>query len=789
MFKNYLKIALRTLFKQRLYSGLNLIGLTLGLTGFLMICAFVLHELSYDRFHAQASQIYRIIQQQPGNVFMGSDRFVVTPLSLASELTRTLPEVSSATTVRRGMFLIGEEEAFLEEEGFWADSNFFDVFQYDLLEGNAETALDDPGQIVLTASFAKKMFADEEAMGQTLEVEQWGERLTVQVSGIVEDPPENTHHSFDFLVPMHASADYQRNWQNRTSSSYLTYVLLQEGATGDALQAKLPDFELAYLGEEDAANHNFEVQALSRIHLYNDANFDIGTPGNSRYVYLLGCIGFIILLLGCINYMNLAVARSMKRAKEVGLRQVIGARRIQIALQFMSESVLVATSALLLSLVLVYLLLPSFGELVNRTLTVEWNQPWLVPALVLLVLIVGVVSGSYPAFYMARLQPAQTLKGAKGSGYRQSLLQRSLIVFQYTASIALIVASIVVFQQLRFIQNVDVGYERDHIVSYRLAGIDFQDIAAIKDEVRRYSGVSEIVEVTDLPSNVDGSMVVESWEGRQEGEELIVYSSRVGVEFFDVFDIDLVAGRPFSAEMSSDSTQSVILNERAVTALGWTPEEAVGKRFMEDRLIVGVTKDFHLHSLHLPIAPLMFAPVDGRAHHLAVRFESADPAGLVSQISATLGELTIYPVRPSYLADQYSNMYLSEHRQGQMIGYLTLLAVIIASLGLFGLAAYSTERRSKEIGVRKVLGASVTGLVSLVSREFLVLVVLAIGFAMPLAYIVTRDWLTSFAYSVELGVGVFFLGALIAVCIAVFTVSYIAIRAALVNPVKSLRYE
>ena len=792
MLTNYINIAIRTLLKQKLYSGLNVLGLTLGLTGMLLIFFFVQHELSYDRYHTGSDNIYRIIAQQPGNEFMGSDRFVVTPASLADELRQTYPEVVATTTVQMGRFLIQREEAHYHERGIWADSSFFDVFPYSLQVGDATTALANPNQIVLTTSFAEKIFGDTNPIDQTLEVEQWGRTITVSVAGIMDDVPENTHLAFNFIVPIHAQDNYIRDLDRPTSSSYLTYLLLREDASPEALQASMPIFEQTYFGAEDAENFNLEVQPLTRIHLHNEANFDVGVPGDIRYVYLLGAIGLIILLLASINYMNLAVARSMKRAREVGLRQVIGARRRQIAVQFISESVLVSALALMLSIALAYTLLPLFGELVNRPLEVNWTAPWLIPGLIALVALVGFVSGSYPALYMARLQPVQSLKGTgtQGTGGNQrSLLQRSLIVLQYTASIALIAGSIVIFRQLQFVQDSDVGYDREHIVTYRLTGIDYDEISSIKQQVKRFSNVVDVVEVTQLPSNVANSTISESWEGRENGEELLIYQTNVGAEFFDVFNIDLVAGRPFSPNMASDSTRSIILNEKAIAVLNWTTEEAIGKRFMGDGIVVGVMRDFHLHSLHLPIAPLMLSYIDGWAGHIAVRLQPGDPSHTVAQITGMLDALTDYPVQHSFLEDAYENMYRSERRLGEMIGYFTLLAVLIASLGLFGLAAYSTERRAKEIGVRKVLGASVAGLVSLVSREFLVLVVLAIGFATPLAYAVAHDWLGRFAYRIELGPDVFVLAALVAIAIAFFTVSYLAIRAALTDPVKSLRYD
>ena len=640
MLKNYLKIALRNVKNQKLYSFLNVFGLALGLTGMLLIYFFVQHELSYDRFHTHADRIHRIIAQQPGNEFMGTDKFVVTPITLGYEMSQALPEVESSTTVRKGPFLIGHEDNYYNEEGIWADSTFFDVFQYTLREGNVQTALTDPGQVVLTASFAKKVFGTTSPMGKVLTAEQWGRRLTVEVAGIMDDVPENTHLSFDFILPLHAEPDYRQHWENRTISSYLTYVLLRESASSEALQEKLPAFEQVYFGEEDAGDYNLEIQPVTSIHLYNDANFDVGTPGSSRFVLLVGGLGFIILLLACINYMNLAVARSVKRAQEVGLRQVIGARRGQIAVQFISESVLLSALALGVALFLVHLLLPTFGELVNRPLGQGWGSQWLLPELVVLVLLVGLLSGSYPALYMSQLRPIQTLKGQLTGSYKKSLLQRSLIVVQYTASVVLLAGSIVIFRQLQFVQNTDVGYEREQVVTFQMTGIDQEAIPTIKQEVRRLPGVSAVVEVSHLPSQVDNSRMADTWEGRESGEAFLVYQMQVGSAFFEVFEIDLVAGQPFSGEIVRDATQRLILNEKAVAAAGWIPEEAIGRSFGDNGIVVGVMQDFHMHSLHLPIAPLVITPNNRWVRHLAVRLGPGDPAGTLAEISGMLDELT-----------------------------------------------------------------------------------------------------------------------------------------------------
>ena len=792
MLKNYLKIAIRNMLQQKLYSGLNVFGLALGLACALAIFVFVEHELSYDRFHSNADRIHRIIQRQPGNVFMGSDRFVVTPAALASEIVRSFSEIENATTFRRNRLLFQYDGNYHEENGIWADSSFFDVLQFPFMRGNAEMALKDPSRMLVTESLAQRIFGREDPIGKMLEVEQWGNAYSFEVAGILEDPPVASHLTFEFILPMLANTSYQSNLDARRSSSYMTYFELRENVSARELQAKLASFGVEFFGEEWAPNHELIVQPLTDIHLHSKANFDVGVNGDIKHVYLFGTIGIIILLLACVNYMNLAVARSMKRAREVGLRQTIGARRLQVAVQFIFESVMMALLGLLLGLALIQLFLPIFAELVDRPLQIDWRHPFLVPGLMGLVLVVGLVSGSYPALYMSRLQPVQTLKGHYTS--RQgSALQRSLIVLQYTASIALIVGSIVISRQLHYIQSQDVGYIREHVVSIPYRGEELRDnMAVIQAEMRRLPDVMGVTVLSDLPTNISSSQGVDEWEGRQEGEEVTTYMAYVGYDFFDVFGVDVVAGRPFSAEFSSDSTQAYMLNETAVRAFGWTPEEAIGKQFHGDGQVIGVISDFHLHSLHLPIAPLMLSANQGRvgrSGQLAVRIAPTNVPQTTAALLDILDPLTPYPLEYKFVEDVFDELYEADRRVGETIGYFALMAMLIASLGLFGLAAYAAERRSKEVGVRKVLGASIIGLAGLLSRDFLILVSISVLLAVPIGYFAMENWLQEFAYRIEIGPGVFLITAVIAISIAVLTVSYQAIRTALSNPVDALRYE
>lgn len=789
MLKNYIKIALRNIVQQKLYSGLNILGLAVGMAAALMIFLFVQHELSYDRFFEDSDRIYRVIERQPNNVFMGNDRFVVTPASLAGSLVEEFPEVADATTLARAPLLLTAGEQSFYEFGLWADGGFFDVLDFPLVSGDI-AQYGEPGSMVLTASIAEKIFGDTEALGQVIEVSYWGTPLTFSVGAVIEDPPANSHLAFDFLLPMQARPEYTQHLEQRTQNSYLTYFKLAAGSSIGTVNAKMPAFVQDYLGEAEAENYIYLTQPIKDVHLRGNVNFELGVPGDIRYVYVFGSIGFLILILACVNYINLAMARSMKRAREVGLRQVIGARKIQIAGQFVAESVLMSIFAVVLGVGMVHLALPNFSGLVDRPLVLDWAHPLLIPGLASLALVVGLIAGSYPALMMARFRPARVLKGVSIKGRNRSALQRTLIVMQYTISIALIAGSFVIYQQLQYIKEKEVGYSRDNIVTMRVNGSEARaHIDTILEEMRRVPQVVGATALSSLPTNIQASMGLDKWEGSQEGDEIQFYRANVGHDFFALFDVELAAGRTFSPEIASDTVSSVIVNETAARSLGWSLDEAAGKRIDDTFEVVGVIKDFHTHSLHLPIAPLMLTMNNDWYSYIAIRIAPQQTQETVAQLTQILASRTPYPVTHEFLDTVYDDMYEADMQLGSTIGYFAFLAILIASLGLFGLAAYAVEQRTKEIGVRKVLGATMPRLLSMLSSEFLQMVAIATVLALPLAFLIASRWLEDFAFKVELGAGVFLLTTLLVMFVTIATVSYQAFRAASLNPVEALRYE
>ncbi len=754
MFQSYFKIGWRNLFKQKLYSFINIGGLAVGLTCFVLIFLYVQHELSYDRFYPNADRIYRIYQQQVGADYLGSDYFAVTPPQVASVLMEEFPEVSRATSLEQHWALLGQAEDHYWEEGIWADAHFFEVFAFPFIQGNPKTALENPESIVLTQSLAEKIFGDNNPLGQPL---LYQNETPYTVTGVIVDPPQNTSFQFSFLTGFQSNRQYvekmkQTKWDNNFVH---TFLLLDERANPQAFQQKLPALLDKYQDPEGYPFQNtYFVQSLFDVHLQTNINFDIGQKGNPRYITLFSLIALIVLLLACVNYMNLAVARSIHRAQEVGLRKVAGAVRGQLIGQFLGESLLMTFLALLLALGLTYGLAPVFSQLVERPIVLYfWQNAWLVLGLLILVVIVGLLSGSYPALFMSSLHPAQVLKANTKGQLSGMKIQRWLMVGQYAISIVLVISSLVIYHQLQFMQQKELGYDKDQIVA-----IEVQDRSlrrknnALRTELLRNPGVIAVTVSSDLPTHITSSTIINDEEGSSQEDDLAIYDIRVDHDFLAVYGIPLVAGRNFSQQIASDRKQGYLINEMAAKALGWTPEEAIGQQFTHDSVVtvIGVVKDFHMHSLHLPIQPLMLRLRDIYTAHISVKVRPEKLTETIASLEKTVGQYSSYPFEYQFLDESFDKLYKSEVRVGKTFGFFTLLAILIASLGLFGLAAYSAKQRTKEIGIRKVLGASVRSIVGILAQDFLKMVLIGFLLAIPIAWYLMSHWLQDFAYRIAM---------------------------------------
>ncbi len=799
MFKNYLTVALRNLRKQKGYSFINIAGLALGLTCFILIGLFIRFEWSYDRFHAKADRIYRIEKINPGHTYLERDHFAITPAPLAAVLMEEFPEVEHAVYLDKVNAGLAYKDNQFYEDGLLATAHFFEVFGFHLLHGDSHTALMEPNAIVLTESLTQKYFGEETALGKAITVTYFGphgpDALEMTVTGIIEDVPPNSHLVFDYITPFASSAMFQRNRDSWGTSTSYTYATLQAGQPVSAFANKLAALSQTYNDDEDNPDDQsyYYPQVLTHIHLRSNANFEFGVNGNITYVYLFGAIAVLILLIASINYVNLATARSTTRLMEVGVRKVMGAHRLQLVSQFMGEALLSSMAALLLALGLVVLLLPTFNALTARAITLDWAQDG--PFLALLALIgfvIGTLAGSYPALVMSAFQPVRMMKKQVGHAQGKTTLRNVLVVAQFSVTIALFIGAVVIQRQLHYIQNASSGIDRDHVVALPIKDESLLErYDAIKNALQQHPAILGVTASETDPTMIDMRATTSDWEGAPEGQQASAYFTPIHYGFVDMFGIEVVEGRDFSEAITTDATEGILINETLKRQLGW--DTAIGKRlnfYGRDTHVIGVVQDFTFQSFRQELAPLalLLAPED--VVRILIKVRPSNTPQTINFIEDALTSFSPdFPFEYYFLDDAYNSMYQTELRLGSLFNTFTLLALIIACLGLFGLATLAASQRTKEIGVRKVLGATLTDVLVLLSKDFVRLVGIALVLGMPIAYFVMRTWLDAFAYHISLSWGTFVAAGIAALTIALLTVSYQALKAALADPVKSLRYE
>jgi len=813
MFQNYLKIALRTLWKHRGHTAINVVGLAVGLACCLLITLYVLDELSFDRFHAHADRIYRL---NTDIKFGGNDmRFAVSPDPAGPTLRRDFPQVENFVRLhQRGTWLVrraGTTSNLREENITFADSTLFDVFTFPLVSGDPRRALTEPNTVVISESAARRHFGGQNPVGQAMIFDNG---KTFRVTGVMRDLPLNSHFQANFFLAMR-SDDYP--WGQWLSNNHHTYLLLKPGVNAAEFEKNLDGVIEKYVGPQvrqflgssldqfrKAGNSmRFWLIPLTDIHLHAQQQIELAPNGDSQYVYVFSAVAVFILLIACINFMNLATARSANRAREVGVRKVLGSQRGQLIGQFMAESVLLAVLAMGLALMFVAATVPLFNTLAAKSLTMSsFFTPRLLLVVLLLPLVAGVLAGSYPALFLSSFRPIAVLKGGTlagrlHTGLKRVSLRSGLVVFQFITSIVLIVGTLGVYRQLNFIQTKKLGFERDHLLTVNDVYALGKRAESFKADVLKVPGVvrGSLSGYLPTPSNrSDNAFFPEGKIDQKNGVSLQNWG--VDPDYVQTLGMQLVQGRDFSREFGSDST-GILLNETAVKRFGFT--DPIGKRVsrfddptgktLKTFTVIGVVKNFHFESLRRNIGPLglVLSPNSGSA---VFRLSRTDPTALLKQIEAKWQ--AIAPGQPfsyAFVEDDFDAMYRAEQRVGTLVLSFSVLAILVACLGLFGLAAYMAEQRTKEIGVRKVLGASVPSLVGLLSKDFLKLVFIALLIATPLAWWAMRQWLRDFAYRVELDAWIFVLAGLLAVGIALLTVSFQSVKAALMNPVKSLRTE
>ena len=804
MFKNYFKIAFRNLIRFKAYSLINIFGLAIGIAACILILLFVRDELSYDKFNKNADRIYRVHSK---GKLLGSDlNMAVSPAPLGETMVSDFPEVIKSTRLvyNANMLIRYKDNVFNEMKFFWADSTIFDVFTMPFIQGNPKTALNEPHAIVLTETTAKKYFGNKDPINKIMNMED-GTAYTVR--GVIKDCPANSHFHYDMFASLSSWGGAERNkfW---VSNNFYTYVVLKKGASASELQKKLPAFAAKYAGPQlqqllgitfDEAkkrgyNYEFIMQPLLGIHLNSHLDYEIEPNSNIKYVYIFSIIALFILLIACINFMNLTTARSSIRSKEVGVRKVLGSNKAKLIKQFLSESVLLTFFAVLIAVVLVEIFLPSFSRLSGKNLHTHYFSNLIaIPALIITILVVGFLAGSYPAFFLSRFQPVRVLKG-KLNDAKSGWLRSGLVVFQFAITIILFVCTFIVYNQMQFVQNKRLGFDKEHVLVIQRAWALENHSEAFKDELLQNSNIVSASNTDNLPGKLFGSTVFKPEDAPQSQQYPLSIMS-TDYDFAKTLGLKLLEGRYFSRESTTDTT-AIILNEEAVKFMEL--KNPLGKRLMMPTpnsmgrafTIIGVLKDFNYESLHQRIRPLAIVLNAGQTTYLPIRLRPADISGTISFIKDEWEKFV--PGKPFeyfFLDEDFNKLYQSEMKTGQIFTSFSVLAILIACLGLLGLTIFTVERRIKEIGIRKVLGASISTIVFLISKEFLKWVLIANLIAWPIAYYFMNKWLENFAYRTEMTVWVFILSAFIALLIALLTVSSQTIKAATANPVKSLRYE
>lgn len=794
MLASYFKIGFRNLNKHKLFSLINIAGMTLGMTCFILIALYIQYETSYDKQHEKADQIYRVSQIQKGNEFRGRDRFALAPMPLAPALKEKFPEVQAATTLQIQEVLFSHNEDVFYESGLFSDESLFDVFSYPILEGVGKEALQDPNAIILTQSLAKKYFGAASPIGKTLLIQN---ERPLTVRGIVRDAPKNQHFTFDYITSYQNYPYYEYDLGNWGSNNYRAYIVLSEGYDYKEFENKLAGvfdshFEAAF-GQFSFSPTLF-LQPLTDIHLHSNINFEISANSDIRYIYLAASIAFIILLLASINYMNLATARTAGRVKEVGMRKVLGARKDQLVSQFMVESALITFFSFGFAIGFAFLLLPAFNQLLGLQIPfkLETNR-LLLTGMIIAAVLFSVCSGLYPALLSSAITPVQSFKGGWFKNRKDgAFLRNALVIGQFTAAIILAIGSVAVFKQLQYIQNKKLGYNRDQIVyvPYQHQAI-FDKTATIRAELLKHVDIDKVTFASYMPLNMISQGIADEWEDNEGEEELWIYRNYVDYDFIDLLEIELVEGRNFSPAFPTDTVGAYILNEAAVKALGW--ESAVGKKFERGK-VIGVVKDFHIQPFDLAIEP-MYLTFRNRettyySGNITMKIKMDDPEGALAYVQETLKEMTpLLPFQHRFMDESYNQLYESEKRFGKVFNIFTLIALFIACMGLFGLVTHNVIQRTKEISIRKVLGATISNIVGLLSKDFLKLVLLSSIIAVPIAWWGMNKWLQDFAYRINLNWQTFVLACLLAIGLAFLTISAQAIKAAAANPANTLKGE
>ncbi len=804
MLHNYLKITLRNLVRHKVYTAINVAGLALGICCSTLIMLYVLDELSYDSYLEHIDALYRI--NLNGRLAGQEIRTSTTCAPMAAALKQEFPEVVEATRIweinEPALVTTGDGRLFNESQMLYADSTFFALFSIKIQHGDAATALNKPYSVVLTRSTAEKYFGQEDPIGRTLSFNQEDD---YKVTAITEDVPHNTHFHYDLLASYVTLPASRRTFW--ISNNLNTYVRLQEKTVPQEFEAKLDLLVKKYVAPQigqaigvtfdefvrAGGDYHYSIEPVRDIHLYSTVQDNLEPSSNPTYVYSFGIVAFIILILACINFMNLATARSANRAREVGVRKVVGSSKFQLIRQFLTEAIVLSLVASLIAILLVAVFLPHFNNVTKKSIpTGFWMSSDYLLFSIGLALLVGILAGSYPAFFLSAFRPVEVLKGKLRAGTTNSGFRRGLVVFQFSISIALLICTLVVGEQLDFIARKQLGFEKEHVLLVKRASALGDKLDSFQSELRRIPGILASAGTVHVPGHGEDGNGFQP-EGADANEPYLLSTFTVGYDFVEALDMEVVSGRNFSRQFGSDSS-AYIINEAAVRKFGW--KEAVGKTIIEPDpeetitgLVIGVVKDFHFTSLHEPILPAILR-LNPYARFVVVRMNGEALQSTIAEVQRLWeSQVPGQPFEYSFLVDDFDALYESDRQASSLFATFSGLGIAIACLGLFGLASFAAEQRTKEIGVRKVLGASMSNIIVLLTKEFSGLVAFAFLLAVPVAYYGMSAWLQEFAYRTTIRATPILLSGLMAMAVAWLTVSYQSVRAASTNPARALKYE
>ncbi|MFN8348376.1 MAG: ABC transporter permease [Spirosomataceae bacterium] len=811
MIRNYLKIIGRSLLKNKGYSFINIFGLAIGLSSFAFISLWIADEWSYDRFNEKSERIFRV----SGKVLSDNESFehACSAVPMGPTLKADYPEVENFVRFDPNGCVIKKGNLMFDEDGVLAtEPAFFDVFSYKLTAGNPQTALKEPYTVVLTESMAKKYFANENPIGQSLHIMVYdpdGKGMDYRVTGIMPDPPKNAHFTFNFLVSFESliasdKATYlsEAAWDN---NSFYTYILLKEGMNYRNFEKKLPQFYQKHLmplvrafgGTKPMAE--FSLMPLTDIHLKSNVRYELSPTGSRNNLSVFGTVGLFILLIAGINYVNLATARSVKRAKEVGIKKVVGATKNQLINQYLAEAVLLSLISLALAIVMCQGLQPVFYQITDKNISL-FDAPGLLAFLLISSIGLGVLSGIYPAFFISSYQPVAVLKGVFASSSKGIWLRKSLVVLQFTITVILMIGIVVIHSQMTFIKNKNLGYDKEALLNLKVNGeIEvIQKFESFKHQLLENPSIKNITTSNSILVGSMGNNGMTTMDKTGKPIRSNIYRLKVDYDFIRTLGMKVAAGRNFSLnfpnDIPTDSTQNYILNEAAVKAFGWgKPEDALGKPFtMSDRngKVIGIVSDFHFTSLQHKVEPLAMVLRDGNFSRIILKIDRTKTPETIAFIEKEWKRF--FPnayCQYDFVDKKLGEQYMAEARFSKIFFYFSVISVLIACLGLYGLTSFATEQRTKEIGIRKVLGANLSGITVLLTADFLKSVLIAVIIAGPIAYYGMDKWLQDFAYRITIEWWVFLLAGALALFIAFLTVGYQSVKAALMNPVKSLKTE